>query len=133
MPVQRIPQLLLLIAGAMASTAWPGYAEDTWNPFANTTEDQGVFLFLLAGVLLLVVLIGLPIGVGLVTYLCLKRTHPISSIRVGSILFFACLAQWAYFVLALFLFHAQHWLLMLVAPIAGATGSYFKQRRKLVA
>jgi uncharacterized membrane protein len=70
---------------------------------------------------------------GLVTYLGLKRTHPISSIRVVPILFFACLAQWAYFALALFLFHAQHWLIMLVAPIAGTTCSYFQQRRNLVA
>jgi nitrate/nitrite transporter NarK len=117
----------------MASTAWPAYAEDSWNPFANTTEDQGVFLFVLAGVLLVVVLIGLPIVVGFVTYLGFKRTHPSSSIRIGPLLFFACLAQGAYFALVPIVFHAQHGFIMLVAPIAGATGSYFQQRRKLVA
>ncbi|MGI4759514.1 MAG: hypothetical protein ACRYF0_02320 [Janthinobacterium lividum] len=87
------PRYLLLLACLGASpAAWAG--DMAWNPFSHMTEAEAGQVLAVLVLLFIALVVGVPLLIGLGTWLVLKRRYPAYAAAPVLPLLFACLGWW---------------------------------------
>lgn len=95
LPSPALRCLLLLACLGASHVAWAG--DMTWNPLSHTSDAE-LRQMLVWGLLLFIMLVvGVPLLIGLIVWLVLKRRHPLYTAAPVLPLLFACLGWWGAF------------------------------------
>lgn len=87
--------LLLLACLGMSHAAWAGEME--WNPFSHMSEAEAGQVLAVLVLLFIALVVGVPLLIGLSTWLMLRRWCPAYTATPILPLLFACLGWWGAF------------------------------------